>query len=421
MVDWFSLEAVYAQKGDALILHFGKESERHFILIDGGHRGVYESFLRPRLTQLQLEEPTRLVNGRLPLDLAMVSHADEDHLLGILDMFKHLRNEELVGERAPVSVEALWFNGFEDLIGKPAGGDAVVSNLAEVASAEGGVAGILPQTLVENEGLRAVVASTGQGRQLLKDAAALGLDVNPEFEGELVMRDGEHESVTQHAGGLNFTVLGPDKPRIDQLRKKWAADLKSILKKEKEAADAASFDDASVFNLSSIMVLAELEGKTMLLTGDGRGDDLIDGLKAQGKLDDSGKIHVDLFKLPHHGSNRNVAVDTFEHITANHYVISANGEHDNPDADTLAMLVQGRAKTRKDEFTLYFTFPERAFELISDAQAQKKAKLRQQKEALRKVHDWVERDKPKNCRVVFRDAELLSVAVDLGQNRVFAD
>ena len=37
------------------------------------------------------------------------------------------------------------------------------------------------------------------------------------------------------------------------------------------------------------------------------------------------------------------------------------------------------------------------------------------------LYDWVERDKPKRCSVVFRDAELLSVAVDLGQNRVFAD
>ena len=43
-------------------------------------------------------------------------------------------------------------------------------------------------------------------------------------------------------------------------------------------AELAAFSDSSVANLSSIVVLAECGGKTMMLTGDARGDDIISGV-----------------------------------------------------------------------------------------------------------------------------------------------
>ena len=43
----------------------------------------------------------------------------------------------------------------------------------------------------------------------------------------------------------------------------------------------------------------------MLLTGDARGDDVLAGLREAGLLRRS-PLHVDVLKLPHHGSDRNV-------------------------------------------------------------------------------------------------------------------
>ena len=63
--------------------------------------------------------------------------------------------------------------------------------------------------------------------------------------------------------------------------------------------------DKSVFNLSSIVVLADSGGRRMLLTGDARGDHVLDGIEAAGLFKDD-RLHVDLLKLPHHGSDRNV-------------------------------------------------------------------------------------------------------------------
>ena len=80
----------------------------------------------------------------------------------------------------------------------------------------------------------------------------------------------------------------------------------------------------------------------MLLTGDARGDHVLEGLEAANLLKD-GKCHVDLLKLPHHGSNRNLEPKFFEQITADHYVVSSNGERfDNPDQETLEWLAAAR-------------------------------------------------------------------------------
>jgi len=64
------------------------------------------------------------------------------------------------------------------------------------------------------------------------------------------------------------------------------------------------------------------------------------------------KIHVDLLKMPHHGSARNVAREFFEQVTADHYVISADGRFDNPDLEMLKMLTEARGAA---EYTVYLT------------------------------------------------------------------
>ena len=56
------------------------------------------------------------------------------------------------------------------------------------------------------------------------------------------------------------------------------------------------------------MVLAEFDGKRILLTGDARGDFILDSLRDAGLIK-NGKFAVDMFKVPHHGSMRNAAAD----------------------------------------------------------------------------------------------------------------
>ncbi len=100
--------------------------------------------------------------------------------------------------------------------------------------------------------------------------------------------------------------------------------------------------------------MAEAAGKRMLLTGDGRGDHLIQGLGQAGLLTDTGTCHVELLKLPHHGSDRNVTRSFLETVTADIYVASANGKDGNPDLPTLIWIVE-TAKDRGAEIELVLT------------------------------------------------------------------
>jgi hypothetical protein len=98
---WFSLDVIRARKGDCLILHYGSKQDRHIILIDGGPSEVYKPHLEPRLGQIRKERKLGDQDA-LPIDVLMVSHVDDDHIKGILDMTRELR-DRIEGHRPKAS------------------------------------------------------------------------------------------------------------------------------------------------------------------------------------------------------------------------------------------------------------------------------------------------------------------------------
>jgi hypothetical protein len=107
--------------------------------------------------------------------------------------------------------------------------------------------------------------------------------------------------------------------------------------------------DKSVPNLSSIVVLVEVGGRKLLLTGDAHGDDIV---AAWGELGLATPAKVDVLKMPHHGSRRNVTKEFLSFFEADHYVISADGKHDNPDPQTVEALVKLHGQRK---IVLHFT------------------------------------------------------------------
>jgi beta-lactamase superfamily II metal-dependent hydrolase len=108
-------------------------------------------------------------------------------------------------------------------------------------------------------------------------------------------------------------------------------------------------------NLSSLVLIAACNGKKMLLTGDARGDKILEGLELVGALKTRGTMHVDMLKMPHHGSDRNMETAFLRRIRADHYVFSGNGEHGNPECSTLEMLLEARGS--KAAYTVHLTYP----------------------------------------------------------------
>lgn len=352
----FTLDAVQAKHGDALLLRYGKPKSPNLIVIDGGPSGVYGTSdapgpLRRRLMALKDE---RSKTKALPIKVLMVSHIDDDHIGGVLELTGELVALNAEDRPLPYQIGGLWHNSFNDILGdeadelfKAVGGKAKAVALEQVGPVKG---------LPKHEA--AVVASVPQGRQLRKDAEALAIPINTTkpFKG-LVCAPDDGALGVEMGDGLTLTVLGPKVGRLKKLRAKWDSEIKKLKDKGKlDESHAAAFgDDQSVYNLSSIIVLAECGGKSMLLTGDSLCEHILDGLESAGKLDGDGRLHVDLLKLPHHGSMRNINQDFFERVTADHYVISANGRDDNPDLPTLETLTAARKKRKAGPATIHLT------------------------------------------------------------------
>ena len=89
----------------------------------------------------------------------------------------------------------------------------------------------------------------------------------------------------------------------------------------------------------------------VLLTGDAGGDHILESLDKTG-IGPGGRIHVDLLKVQHHGSNHSTTQDFFERVTADRYVISGNGKHGIPHADALGWLSAAR---RGQPYKVYMT------------------------------------------------------------------
>jgi hypothetical protein len=354
----FSLDVRRARKGDCLLLHSGTKEKPGLVLIDGGPSNVYKPHLRPRIEQIR---KARKLGPQSPLtvDLLMVSHVDDDHIRGILDLTAELNADQ--GGTAPLlRILSLWHNSFDDVIGKDpkeltaaVAGQFGAASLGGELPADATLDSHLPEEIVRDN--LQVLASIEQGHRLRGDAEALGLELNPQFGGRLILPGAQ---AVDAAPGVKFRVVGPLKPELQALQRKhdeWLKEQKEQKKKSRDhKAALAAYVDASVPNLSSIVVLAEAGKKRMLLTGDARGDKIIDGLESAGILKKGKALHVDILKVPHHGSANNVETDFFARITADHYVFSGDGEHGNPERETLEMLFAARGK---QPLQIHLTYP----------------------------------------------------------------
>jgi beta-lactamase superfamily II metal-dependent hydrolase len=371
MTMFFSLDVLRAHKGDCLMLHYGTKDAPHLILIDGGPSDVYKPQMKPRLTRIHgargIEE-----GEPLPVDVVMVSHVDDDHIQGILELTKEQRtNKPFIH----LDVSSLWHNSFDDLLttkpaelvagfgaasvddGGGAGGSKANAGSALASIGDQGLAGDIDVDTKDEVQALEVLASIPQGRQLRDDAVALKWTPNKQFDRKLILATAAQKPVMLN--DLKVTVVGPMQPELMALQVEHDKFLKAQQAGDKKTPEAAlaSFVDASVPNLSSVVVLVETGGKSILFTGDARGDKILEGLELSGRLKkgDNNTMHIDILKVPHHGSDNNMETIFFKRVTADHYVFSGNGENGNPERNTMAMLLEARGTDAN--YTIHLTYP----------------------------------------------------------------
>jgi beta-lactamase superfamily II metal-dependent hydrolase len=112
--------------------------------------------------------------------------------------------------------------------------------------------------------------------------------------------------------------------------------------------------DSAPANGSSIALLAEYDGKGVLLGADAHSEVLEAGvqrlLAARGKR----KLKLDAFKVCHHGSKYNNSPTLVDMLDCPRWLISTNGDKfQHPDRETIARILLSR---KNDETDLYFNY-----------------------------------------------------------------
>lgn len=308
--------------GDCLVVEGQQAGRTRRILIDGGPGGTYQAALRPFLTDIAA------AGGRI--DVAVLSHIDNDHVLGLLDLFEELRDPGADGRPGTLPpIDGLWHNAFARAVG----GADIEPRVRAVLRGGGRVGAAMP-------GVARVLRGVGEGDALRAGALDLGIPLDAGFAGgQVLVGQGQPPGLDP----LHVTVVGPSRSILDRLRTQWLGWLArhpgAGVARATASATAVALDQ-SVPNLSSIVLIVELDRRSILLTGDARADQILDGMREAGTLDAGGRRHVSILKMPHHGSIRNVTADFLRAVTADTYVISADGRYGNPDLGALQLVVE---------------------------------------------------------------------------------
>jgi hypothetical protein len=376
------LTAFQADKGDCLLLT-NTAATRH-ILVDGGVSSSYTAHVAAAMGKLGA--------GKKALDLVYISHIDQDHIGGILKMLddeaawrvhefqKKHKNKTSKPPKVPrpPRVREIWHNAFHEQLKKNAG--PIEDALAAVAPILAGsdLAEIRDEALKQSDLINSIGEAIRVSRRI--SPKQLNIPLNPRANGKLMMQRKNQKTVK--IGDLRITIVGPTAAHLEQLQGEWNTWLRSAkgkaqLKKLQDAArrdeerlgtsefdgllgslrlEAESFGDpkeVTTPNLASLTLLVEDGATSLLLTGDARGDQIVDGLKAAGRLN-GGTIEVDVLKVPHHGSENNIDSDFVEAVLARDYVFCGNGFSDNPNLDVIGMMFRRRLAASQKPFRFWF-------------------------------------------------------------------
>ena len=317
----FSLDVIRARKGDCLMVHYGTKAQPRLMMIDGGPSRVYKPHLRPRIAQIRAARGLD-DNTSLPVDVLMVSHLDDDHIKGVLDLTKELRHQKADNQPQLVRVRTLWHNCFDDLL------DTTPEELS--AQASFGAAAVNGEIELDENAdadVAKVLASIPQGRTLRDDAAFLqdlnSWEVNQQFDGKLILRNADAAPLTLD-GDLRITVVGPMRRRIGRAPEGTRQMV------EGEPGQDRRRDNAGRICRQVVHEPVEhrrarrgrrqahaVDRRRSWRQGARRVPEMAGLLTASGDT-----MHVDVLKVPHHGSANNIETTFFRRVTADHYVFS---------------------------------------------------------------------------------------------------
>jgi beta-lactamase superfamily II metal-dependent hydrolase len=313
------IEMLPAAHGDCLLVEYGDGTEiEGRILLDGGLKSTFKKALAPRLAR---------IGKPCPVELLVVTHVDQDHIEGVLELLDSPDPERIV------DAERVWFNGFAEIsAGRlgPAQGEDVSKRLSKLPFDWN--AGFQRRVVVAPDagGLPAIDLPGGATLTLLSPGRAQLRALVPVWTKALrdagLRPGGGRISAAAKAG-----ILGPKKKPLTRID---PADVPAL------AAATTPIDDAEA-NGASIAFILEHRRRKVLFGADAHPDVLEEALRRYSG--GRGKVRLDAFKLPHHASKHNVARSLLARVACKDFLVSTDGSrfgHPDPEAIARVLVTQ---------------------------------------------------------------------------------
>lgn len=308
-----SVRILEANHGDCILISHESALDTVNILIDGGTSTTFKYGPRLRYDGALCQVLDDLKNKEQQIDLAVLTHIDDDHIHGLIKAF------EAPGYLSEL-VKSIWFNSSR-LITQHFQAPEIPEN--NILLTDGS-----PQTSVR------------QGKELEILISEIGCNRAP-----LIMA-GQVYTV----GPFTLKILSPERNQLERLLHKWPSEGESGLTAAHDNDYHLSFEeiwaqdefesDSSVYNGSSIAFLLEIENTKMLFLGDAHDQVVVANLRKLG-FSETNKLNVEIVKISHHGSQFNTSSEFLSLIQTSRYVISTNGSrHGLPNKRTIARIIK---------------------------------------------------------------------------------
>jgi hypothetical protein len=365
------LHIFQSAKGDCLLLE-GTDGKR--VLCDGGMRSSMQQYVRAELGKLR--------EAGAEIDYVYVSHIDQDHISGVLQLLEdefewalfdfHKKNGDPIKVPKvprPPRINGIWHNAFRDQIGASSGD--VEEFLA--AAAPSLLASSVPELVELGEEFQQIALSIPEAIKVSRYASAdlLNIPVNklPGSADKPKLLMYREDQKAFKVGGMKFTIVGPTREELELLQEGWInflrskkgkkqiKDLRAEIKRKVDAFGNEAFDlrdwngipdfkGVTTPNIASLMFMVEEDGKRLLLTGDSQQDIILKGLQLAGFVPD-GHMHVDVLKVQHHASENNVDEAFCRAVSADHYIFCGDGSHGNPELSVINVIYESRLGPKK--------------------------------------------------------------------------
>ncbi|MFC5701629.1 AVAST type 1 anti-phage system MBL fold metallo-hydrolase Avs1a [Cohnella faecalis] len=388
MPDNIRVTMLPALNGDSFLISCGTGEDKRNILVDGGMKSTFRDQLCPLLTSMHQK-------GEV-IDLLIVTHIDQDHIHGVIELLTHNESSEAP---AIIGIKEIWHNSYlqlqmdkadeltdhqqrvlEEIVARGDGSREDANAKGEISFRQGSTLGAL---LYEGRynwngsaGGRAVTTQSLPVHHLSDELKLELLSPTPEKLQELGQDWLNHLRKNNYIGAPSSDRLFDDAyemmlRRLKDKSKPKKQPIHSPVRDWELYKEEPYSEDDRATNGSSIAFVLTYRGKRLLYLGDSHPTVIVEGL-ASLYQEEQRPYEFSAVKISHHGSSGNTSPELLAMIDSPLYLVSTNGsQHGHPECSTLIRIVNRDSRYERE---LVFNYPHDSAAFM-DEQQDKKTEL----------------------------------------------